>query len=348
MEQRNFYLIKFLPLMEGWAILCGLFGFFFILARANFATPHLEKLFIQVYLFYLFATAIFGIFIHGGFRMLGIKFEHKDVLLINLFVLNGHIDPSIPDEKLKELFHHLKKENSVGLWKAIAYSSFVILASTITIYFIGASLSNILVILIGGCIAIALLSLFPLFVGELFFANLLRECRKMLSERNLQTKEKIQLYTLKNRFYYFVFLFALITGIILSFVTDFSFSVLAIFATGLIMVVIIARALFFSIFSVFQEIRDFADELAKGKRAKYYAGSSYKEVLDLSEDLNKSAKSIYEAKEQEKIAMQELGKQKGEVERSNRELQKWYELTVGRELKMVELKEKIRELEKDN
>ncbi|MCX6764323.1 MAG: hypothetical protein NTU58_01305 [Candidatus Nealsonbacteria bacterium] len=46
MEEKNYYLRNFVPVIMGWFLLCGLFGFFFILARASFTTTDKEKVFI--------------------------------------------------------------------------------------------------------------------------------------------------------------------------------------------------------------------------------------------------------------------------------------------------------------
>ena len=106
------------------------------------------------------------------------------------------------------------------------------------------------------------------------------------------------------------------------------------------MTVIISRMLFSSIYSVFREIKDFAAKLPQKEKTEYYTGSSYKEVLDLSKDLNRSAREIYIARVKEKKMIKEL------QEKVN-ELKKWFKVTVGRELKMVELKKEIKKLKKE-
>ena len=59
--------------------------------------------------------------------------------------------------------------------------------------------------------------------------------------------------------------------------------------------------------------------------------------------MNKSAQDIYTAREKEKKAKKEL-------QEKLEELDKWYRFSVGRELKMVELKKEISKLKegKDN
>lgn len=338
MEKRNFYLKHYLPKAASWAILCGLFAFFFILARANFESSQAEQIFILTFPLYVSIAAIFGFFLHGGFRLVGINLEHRDAYTINTYVMDKHIDLNISDRNLKEIFNILKKEPIIAFKKAVIYSATVVFTSALTMYFIGTSISNIIIILAGGFIAVTILGFFVMFSTENFFASLLRKCRSLLKERKIEPKEEIQLFTLENRFYYFAFLFVLMVGIILSFVPNITLSFLAIFVTGFIMVVIVSKTLFSSVFLVFQEIKDFASKLAQEKKTEYFTGSSYKEVLSLSRDLTKNAEEIYQAREKERMTREE-------VEKRKEELEKFYKLTVGRELIMVELKEKIKKLE---
>ena len=122
-------------------------------------------------------------------------------------------------------------------------------------YFIGTTIFNLAVILTGGLISLAILTLFSIFSTEIsLVSGLLRECRKILKGREIKPEEEIQLFTLKNRFNYFIILLFLIVITILSFVPRPSFFILIFLALALIMTVIISRMLFSSIYSVFREI----------------------------------------------------------------------------------------------
>lgn len=335
MEKKNFYFKYLLPRLELWAFFCGLFGFFFILAQVNFESPALERVFIFVWLFYMLATGFFSIFFHGGARLLRINLEHRDAYLINTYVVNGHIDSNISNENLKKLFYILKKEPIITFKRRGIYFGTFVLLSILTMYIIGTSSFNLAVILIGGLISLAILALFSIFSIEISFVNnLLRECRKILKGRGIKPEEEIQLFTLENRFNYFIALLFLMVITILSFIPRPSLFILIFLILVLIMSVVISRMLFSSVYSVFQEIEDFAAKLPQREKIEYFTGSSYKEVLDLSENLNRSAREIYMAKAREKKIRKELQEKVDE-------LNKWFKVTVGRELKMVELKKKI-------
>jgi hypothetical protein len=341
MAKKNYYLKYFLPRLELWAFFCGLFGLFFILARVNFEGPTVERIFIFVWIFYMLATGFFSIFFHGGARLLKINLEHKDAFLINTHIIDGHIDSKISDKKLKKLFHILKKESVITVKRRGLYFGLLVSLSVLTMYYIGTSVFNLIIILAGGLISFTILALFSIFSTEISFVNnLLRECRQMLKKRGIKPNEEIQLFTLEKRFSYFIILLFLVVVTILSFVPRPSLFILIFLILSFIMTVIISRMLFTSIYSVFQEIEDFATELPQKEKAEYYTGSSYEEVLDLSKNLNRSAREIYVVRAKEK-------KIKRELQEKVNELNKWFRVTIGRELKMVELKKEIKKLQEE-
>lgn len=341
MGEKNFYFKYFLPRLEFWALLCGLFGFFFVLSRANFESIDIEKVFVFVWFFYLFCGIFFGFFFNGGAGFLKMKMEHRDAWLINNYIFDKHIDPNIPEERLREMFHILRKEPFIVFRKTVFYSGIAVFLSALTMYWIGTFIFNIGIILIGGLVSVTILGLFSIFFTETSFVNgLLKESRQMLKERKIEIEEKAQLATLKNRFNYFIALLFLVVVTFFNFIAHPSSFILILLTLAFVMIVIISRMLFSSIYSIFQEIEDFADKLPHKEKAEYFTGSSYKEVLDLSEDLNESAKRIYESAEKERKTREEL------QEKVN-ELNKWFKVTVGRELRMVELKKEIEKIKQE-
>ncbi|MCD6177836.1 hypothetical protein J7K03_01055 [bacterium] len=343
MKERNFYFKYFLPRIEIWAFLCGLFGFFFILAHADFESPDVEKIFIFLWLYYLLCSELFRVLFNGGARLLKLKMEQKNARIINSYIVNGHIDPSLTNQQLEELFCVLKKEPITNLINSLIYGGAVIVLTTLTMAFLKTSRFNLIVIVVGGLIYLAFVALFSIFSVEAFFINdLLRECRKILSKRGIKPREEMELFSLENRFHYFIFLLFLITIILLSFVppSQLSLFLITLSCLAFVMIAIIGRMLFSSIYSVFEEIKEFVARLPQEKKAQYFTGSSYKEVLALSKDLNRSAEEIFRARERER-------KTKKELEEKVEELNKWFKLTVGRELKMIELKKEIERLKKE-
>lgn len=270
-----------------------------------------------------------------------LKIEHKDSWLINNYILNKRVDQKISNEKLKDLFYVLKKEPFIIFKKTTLYSGMAVVMTVLTMYWVGTEIFNIFVILIGGLISVVVLGLFSIFSTEMSFVNnLLKECRQMLKKRGIKIEEEIQLISMEHRFNYFITLLFLIVITFLSFISRPSLFIIILLTLALAMIVIISRMLFASIYSVFKEIKDFAEKLPHKERAEYFTGSSYKEVLDLSENLNESAKKIYESAEKER-------KMREELQAKVNELNKWFKVTVGRELKMIELKKEIKKLEEE-
>jgi hypothetical protein len=342
MDEKNYYLRNFVPIIMGWFLLCGLFGFFFILARANFATTDKEKIFVISWLLLVAIIQIYTFLFSGGLKLIGINFENRDSFLINKHILNNKINPEISDQDLRDLFNALKKEPFIILKRTFIYGLVGAVFFAFIIYISKISFLDILTILNGGLISLIVLTLFLIFFVERFFSGLLRECRKTLKEREIYPAEEEWLSTLKSRFNYFIILLFLVVIIVVSFISIFNLYLLAIVTLGLLISIMISKELFASVYLVFEEVKNFSAELSHKEKAEYFTGSSYREVFNLAKNLNQSAQDIYTAREKEKKAKKEL-------QEKLEELDKWYRFSVGRELKMVELKKEISELkEKDS
>ena len=87
-----------------------------------------------------------------------------------------------------------------------------------------------------------------------------------------------------------------------------------------------------------QRIAKMAKELAENNDSlKELNGTLDEKVKERTEELEKSRATLEKTNK-------DLGKSTKEIEDKEKELEKWYNLTVGRELKMIELKKKIEEL----
>jgi len=107
---------------------------------------------------------------------------------------------------------------------------------------------------------------------------------------------------------------------------------------GLVMAAILSNLIFSSVYRSFLEIKDFSKNLSKGRRTFFSTGSVDSEILDVSVSLNSAAKEVYNSK---------MSAEKAAVDLQERieELQRFYDLTIGRELRMAELKKQIKSLE---
>jgi signal transduction histidine kinase len=304
---RYYFLTHWLIQMDSWGVLCALFTLSFVLAKANF-TSELADRYLFSWIFSLGIAAIAAILMHGGFRMLfRLNIEHKNAFIINSFVLNSHIDPDISDENLRELFNQVKIADRKSFSRVFFYASFVVVVPILIMLFAAdITLSNLIIITIGGFFGDLFFAISVLFSSSSFWGDLLKECRKVMKERNMPIEEKPQLITLKNGFYYFIFLFLWITIIILSFIPNPNMYLLFLIFTGITLGIYVTKVLFSSIFSVFEEIREFAGKLPKEEKTEYSSGSYYREITSLSKDLTASAAKVYEARIMEKKAHEDL------------------------------------------
>jgi len=304
--KRYFYLKNvFLPYLA-WALLSGFFSGFFVLAKANFESEMGQR-FILSWLISLLIVAVTIILINGGFRLFfGINIEHRDAVIINNFVIDKHIDPNISDENLKELFYVLKREDYFSFLRGLVYASLLVIINILIMAFFGASNYSLIIVFIGGALGTILLCLLIIFAAGNLLSGLLQESEKMVEERGLKIEEVKQFISLKNSFYYFLFLFIIIIIVVLSFIPFDNYYLLGLIFVGFVMVLIVARILFSSIFSVFKGISSFVEKLPKEKETKYFAGSYYSEVSGLAKDLTASAVKIHEARIMEKKAREDL------------------------------------------
>ena len=314
--KRYYYLKKIIPSYTIWALLSGLFSFFFILAKANFESLEIKQLFLLSWLVALLIASIATLFNFGGFKLLfGINIGHRYAFVINSFIIDNHVDSNISDENLEELFYVLKRSDYFSVLNGFTYTGLVVIINTLIMFFVGTSPYNLIIILLGGFLGIILFCLLATFSTGIYLSSLLRENERMIEERGIKPEKVKQFISLKNSFYYFLLLFTIIIIVVLSFVPFNNLYLLGLVFAGLIMVLVVARFLFSSILSVFEEISDFAHKLPKEKEIKYFTGSYYSEVSGLAKDLNESASKIYEAREVEKsarIKLEELDKVKDE------------------------------------
>ncbi len=141
---------------------------------------------------------------------------------------------------------------------------------------------------------------------------------------------------------------------------DRTYNLIILMVSLLTLIVIIACVVFALLFShrltvPIIRLSRLANEVAKGKMKSSVDKSLLKrgdEIGSLSKsidimigNLRTKIEELEEANEASKKAEEEAEKSKIDIEKVNTELERFNKLAVGRELKMVELKKKIRELE---
>ncbi len=334
------YTLDVLISLLGWAALCVFFGFFLVLSQADFEKTGTRNIFILTFFICVVTGALLISVEYGLLRIFGIKEKRKDLRILNDNIKNGHLLPGLPTETLKEIFSSLSKRP--GDWIKGAELGSLVVLSVLLAEFLTGGTTNLFIILVSGIIAVLLLVIFAGFFAERFIFPVLKECRKALMEKGEDIKEpKSWPNNIKIKFLFFLLVPIVIVMTVLSFMAAFNAKVLVFSLIGLIMAVMISNLLSFSIYQAFSGISDFAKDLPKGEKTLFSTGSLDTEIVSLSKSLNDAAGEVYKARineEDSKIALQERVA----------ELEGFHRLTIGRELRMVELKEQIKKLEEEN
>ncbi|MFW5888535.1 MAG: ATP-binding protein [Patescibacteria group bacterium] len=305
-----YYFKNFQTWQSFWALFFSLSAFLFILYKADFIFPEVKQVFIFYYWGYSATAGLFGLISGGLLRIVGIDFlELGDKKIINNNVnRDGSIIDSISDKELLELYDKIKEAPILLLKRFLIFGSGLGIISVMAAGVAGASMSTILLLSASTAVAFLLSAFFGILLGEVLSSPLLRECKRKIYQRDLsRSGNEIYFFSLKNRIYYFIFLFFILLVISLTAIKEITPIMLVFSFLSLLMIIITARVLFSSIYLVFKEVEDFAFGLSTFSQKRHLTGSSFKEVISLSEKLNESAEKLYagrkkEEKEKEKVS----------------------------------------------
>jgi PAS domain S-box-containing protein len=308
--KKIYYLRNFQIWQNFWAVFFSLLGFLFVLHQADFLSFEIKKLFAASYWGYLILAVLAGFITGGLLRLIGIKgAELPDKRIINDNVdSKGFIIDSISDKELLEFYNKIKVAPVLLLKRYLIYGSGLGIISGMITGIGGASMGTIIILAISIVITVLVMSFFGILLSERLSSHLLRECKRKIYQRGLpQDEKKAQLFSLRNRVYYFIFLFFILVLIAITGIKEITPILLVFSFLSLLMIAITARVLFSSIYLMFKEIEDFASDLPTSSRTRYLTGSSYKEALELSDKLNKSAEKLYKSRrrregEKEKVS----------------------------------------------
>ena len=321
-----------------WALLCAGFAYFLILSQADFEATGTRTVFIFSFLLYLLIAEIHTLAEHGAFRIIGIREKLEKFQVLNENIKGGHISPDISTKALKKVFYHLSTRPIDGAKIGLKSSSLVIIFSIITECLVsGGMITNVFVIFISGAVVILMLTVFIFFFLQYFISSTLKGCRTLLAERGVGFKEPRYRFNNLGTKLNLSLTIPIFAVLIVSLIFQINLNVLVFVLISLVMAVSISRILSFSVYRAFSEVKNFAEELPKGKKILFSTGSMDPGIINLFTNLNKAALEVYTAKKK--------------VEKSNRdlkqridELEAWYHATVGREMEMVKLKKEITEL----
>lgn len=333
------YTIDIILSILGWAGLSAALGYFLILSQADFTTTGTKDIFVFTFPLYVILVAFLTSIEYGSLRFFGIKVKERrrELRVLNDNIKNRHILSNLSTKTLKEIFYALA-ERPRDWFKAVEAAGLVVFLTLLTEWLVSGTTTNLFIILASGLISIFLLVMFANFFAERFIFPTLKECRELLAKRGEKIKEPYSKFNnFRTKLNLLLLIPIIIVLVILIFIAPFNLETIIFSLIGLGMATIISRVLSFSIYQAFLGIRNFAKELPKEEKTLFSTGSLDTEIIDLSEDLNKAANEVYSVRT-------EIEKSKTVLQERVNELERFYKLTVGRELKMVELKKQIQEL----
>jgi len=319
----------------GWSILSAIFGMLIILNKGHFEETGTKEIFIFSTSLYVIIAALLGILEYGFIKIFSIrkKKTYFQIIqkLLGEIITEEQTVSNIPISELVDAFNSALNLPQKALKDGIKYIVLVIFSVLLTEWIISGVIINLPVILLGGLISVFLFLLFGKFFVELSISPGLMIIRKELIQRKEEIIEPPYLFSsLKTKIHLFFSASILVVMTILSFITPPNFNIIIFAFIGLLMSLIISWLLYSQIKETFFAIETFNRELIKKERAIFTTGSLDVEIVDLYNSLNKTANEVYTARQ--------------ELEERIKELEKFHKLTVGRELRMVELKEEIERL----
>ena len=330
------YTLSLLFPIVGWSILCSIFAYFLIITIANFEDPAAERAFLVMTPIYVVMFSIWALLRYSGAGFL----TDNNIKLINKNVTTKGIIPSLSTEEIKDTFNALAFVCKGSAINVLASGLSVMVLVILTEWFNLASNFEMLIIICGGAVALFFSCAFAAFFCQQSMFPAIKECRRILMERDDKI-DKMEYPGIGGKFFFLFFLpFFTILTVLLA-VRPFNFNVAIICLISLGMTFVIDRVLLVYLTSTLKELETFAVELPKGgERAVFITGSLDREVVNLSQSLNEASEKMYGSKS-------ELEKSQEEMAKRVNELEKFFELTVNREVKMVELKKELKKYKGD-
>lgn len=323
------YTLKIVLPVIGWTCLCGFFSFVLIVSTAKLSWPSAYFFFLKLVLFFAIILTILALMRNAGL------FGGTDIRMINKNIINGNLNPSLSFGEAQKTFYYLvrfcRSNFNMIIWSGLVLA--IVLGGVMKFYK-NVSDADFLIILAGGVVATVLSAVFASFYSEQATFSVVKAIRKKIIEFKGSVPD-INFDSIASKFY-FLFIFPIVTTIVvLICVFPFSLNVAVLSLIGMTMILIIDKVLFAYIAKSFFEADGFIKEMHRGAKDIFATGSVDKEFIDLMHNLNAAGQRAWELKQESDTA-------KGAMEERVKELEEFFDLTVNREMKMVELKKELK------
>ncbi|MFA5080172.1 MAG: hypothetical protein WC472_00920 [Candidatus Paceibacterota bacterium] len=322
----------FLPIII-WAIICFVFNIATVLNIANFELET-QNIFLIISFSYLLLI-IFGI---TAKNIPIFPFSLNEIKILNKNIKDNKLIPNINTNEVSETLAVLSNYSKIYLAEAFYFGiGYLILICVWQSIFFN-SYFDIFITFITGIVAISLLIGFTLFWFQFQSFNVIKECRDFLLSKGLCSIETY-FSSIRAKFFFLIFFF--VDTLLLYFLSLLSGGNdgIIIFLSGLVMIIFVTSIMFFYLNKSYNEFFDLAKIVSEEDLSIFSTGSLDKEFVDLSKNLNEISTRLYSSK-------QEAVESKKEMEKRVEELERFFDLTVSREEKMIELKKENESLKK--
>lgn len=326
------YFASLLAPIQGWGLLCGIFGYILILSKADFtATGTRDYFMIGFPLFLFFSLLIVWIKYYFGFFTTKKTKESLNLLKEN--IIKSKLSERTSSEKIKKIYNFIT-DLVYNTFKTATILGVFILSSAILVEWIasGYNIENIIVILVSGIISLILFVSFSSLFVQSSASNVIRQCRLIAKRRGIKLK-KVKTTTIGSKFDLLFLILVLTVSMILFYLPSLDFNILLLSLVGFSMTIIINKVLYGSILDAFSQIQDFSSELSK-ERYEFYTGSFDREIVILTENFKRAGEKIY-------FSNKKIESSRKELEEKISELERFYNITRHRELRLEELKNEL-------
>jgi len=311
------YTFKIIFPVMGWGALCAFFSYTLVLTVTNIN---------EEFLFY-------GTPLYFGFLLLffllryGFGFFYKEARILNKNIsYQQEIKGSQQEikETLKALVAFCKNLYSLSFASGLIFISMAVLFIALSY----GNLKDFLIVLISSLIGLFFFVAFSMFFSQQAVFPVIKKCRELIPQ-----EENLILSSVKSKFYLlFLFpFFSVLIVMICVYPVDYKTIILALI--GVIMALIVGRVIYSYIYRSFSEIERFG----RKANADFIIGSLDKEFVELASNFSKLSQEMNLLKKQSE-------KTEREMKKRMEELEKFFDLTIDRENKMVDLKKEITKL----
>lgn len=256
-------------------------------------------------------------------------FSVPEVKTLSSNVSGGRVSPELPPEQVAKTFTAFHGYYT----KTLSFSLLLVIVFTISLCMwqsvIHANHYNSFMIALLGIVTGSLLFGFSVVWSQLRFFPVAKQCRDLLARKG-RCPIEAKFQSIRMKFLLLVLFF--LDAMVLYAISAMSFlSGNIIFLTGMSMVIFVIILLLFYIDKAFEEFFDLTKIAFTEDLNIFSTGSLDKEFVDLARNLNELSIQLYFFKDKVRFSEKEM---KGRME----ELEKFFEMTVEREQKMIELK----------